>query len=212
MSNYTEFERDYPNRCLRILADYEHDAEYTKLEVTFLLTIATGMICMIADRIGLAADERDEVRNHPTGKSRVKSLWDEYSKSLDESLQARIENDLIAQMKYSMPVVRRDGEPADRWEWVELPQETSLRTTFCLIRNALAHGNIWTEAGPSGEIARIILAAKCDAPEGTPKPYEAVRLPPAVLRRLLQVWASLFGGVNTPPRRTNRLMKHSGPR
>jgi hypothetical protein len=234
VSNYTEFEKDFPRRCMWLLDDQRANAESENLEVTFLLTFATGMICMIADRIALNAADLKQVRNHSTGKSRVKDRWEEHAETLRESLRTRAE--VLNQLEYSAPAIRREGERPDQWTWQPMNPDTSLRYTFSLVRNALAHGNIWTEPDRDGKIVRLVLAAKFEqtkdatndaftdalkdalkyAPEGAlkdaikdalknapkdpPKRYEAIRLPPTVLNRLLRVWAELFGGLETSPR------------
>jgi hypothetical protein len=208
MSNYTEFEQDFPSRCLRLLDDQLADAESGNLEVTFLLTIAAGMICMIADRVGLPAEARDDVRSHPTGNSCVRNRWEKYADTLGESLHTRIEAEVLTHMEYSPPAIRVEGDRPDQWSWQPMNPETSLRATFSLIRNALAHGNIWTEPDHRGRIVRIVLAAKTDAPKNLPKPHEALRLPPKVLHRLLRTWAALFGGLQTPRRQAT----HRNPR
>jgi len=206
VSNYTEFEQDFPRRCMWLLDDQRANAESENLEVTFLLTFATGMICMIADRIALNAADLKQVRNHSTGKSRVKDRWAEHAETLGESLRTRAE--VLNQLEYSAPAIRIEGERPDQWTWQPMNPDTSLRYTFSLVRNALAHGNIWTEPDRDGKIVRLVLAAKFEEPKnatmGTtkelPKPYEALRLPPTVLYRLLRVWAELFGGLETSPR------------
>jgi hypothetical protein len=240
VSNYTEFEQDFPRRCMRLLDDQLANAESENLKVTFLLTFATGMICMIADRVALHAANRKNVRAHPTGKSRVKDRWAEHAETLGASLRTRVEAEVLNHLEYSASAIRVEGERPDQWIWQPMNPDTSLRGFFSLVRNALAHGNIWTEPDHDGKIVRIVLAAKFeqpkdapkdalknalkivlknapkdaledafeDAPKDPPKPYEAIRLPPTVLYRLLRVWAELFGGLETARRQAT----HRNPR
>ena len=188
MSNYVDFERDFPSRCYKVLDEFRFDAESSGHEVTLLLAMSASMICLVADRIGLGADREKEIRSTPFKKSDVKDRWRRFEDALASPSSGTQAPAVLTTTQFSTGVLMsRMGDPHE-WPWRSLPADLTNRRLYSMLRNSFAHGNVWTESGKSREIASLVFASKLDAKDGEEKPYEALRMTPNTLQSLMQWW------------------------
>lgn len=188
MSNYVDFERDFPSRCYKLLDEFQFDAEASGHEVTLLLAMSAGMICLVADRIGLAAEFAQQIRSTPFAKPEVKHRWRRLEGVLSTLAHDAQAEASLADIRFCTGVLMSGMRDPDEWPWVPLPAKLTNRQVYSILRNSFAHGNVWTVADGSTTIVHIAFASKLDAPEGHEKRYEALRMTPSTLRDLMRWW------------------------
>lgn len=197
MSNYTEFESDFPFRCLELLKQHFARAEETNLECTLLLALTASSICAVADRIGLAAEIKGHQSSTPTAPGRVvKDRWHRYQTYFREPVSKLFGTASPPSWCEGVYASKR-RDPAE-WDWRAVPDGYQVARLVNLLRNAFAHGNIWTLKNPSSDsIAEFVFAQRIGKPEeGVELPLEAIRLTPACLRNVMVDWATAMGGRN----------------
>jgi hypothetical protein len=188
MSNYVDFERDFPSRCFKVLDEFRFDAKSSGREVTLLLAMSASMICLVADRIGLGADREKEIRSTPFKKSDVRDRWRRFEDALASPSSSTQPLEVLTNTQFSTGVLMSRTRDPHEWPWRSLPADLTNRQLYSMLRNSFAHGNVWTESGKSREIESLVFASKLDAEDGEEKPYEAVRMTPTTLQRLMQWW------------------------
>jgi len=195
VSNYTEFEKEFPSRCLALLRQHYASAQEADLECTLLLALTASSICAVADRIGLAAEKTGYPSSTPTAPRRVvRDRWhrhQEYFREPVSKLFGTASPPFWCEGVYTSK--RRD--PAE-WEWRAVPDGYRVARLVSLLRNAFAHGNIWTlKIQGSDSIAEFVFAQRIGEPkENVELPLEAIRLTPSCLRNVMVDWATAMGG------------------
>jgi hypothetical protein len=188
MSNYVDFERDFPSRCYKVLDEFRFDAESSGHEVTLLLAMSASMICLVADRIGLGAELEENIRPTPFEKSAVSDRWRRFEAALASPSSSTQPLEVRTDTQFSTGVLMSRTRDPHEWPWRPLPADLTNRRLYSVLRNSFAHGNVWTEAGKSGVIGSLVFASKLDAKQNEEKPYEAVRMTPTTLQSLMQWW------------------------
>lgn len=188
MSDYVDFEREFPSRCYKVLDEFRFDAKSSGHEVTLLLAMSASMICLVADRIGLGADREEKIRSTPFKKSDVKDRWRRFEDALASPSSGTQPLEVLTNTQFSTGVLMSRTRDPHEWSWRPLPADITNRRLYSMLRNSFAHGNVWTQAGKSREITRLVFASKLDAKDGEEKPYEAVRMDPTTLQSLMRWW------------------------
>jgi len=159
MSNYTNFIKDFPNRCLDILSKYESMARIENREVTLLLGIATAGLIIPFERLRPPTDNL----THP-GKDRqnCQAATDEFERTLKlPFLGSSLWSGDPAAWTFAKDVEQIETEP-DCWDELKnkkpLSKEKKIGSVTKHIRNALAHGNLFTIGNP---IQLIIFLSRC---------------------------------------------------
>lgn len=189
MSDYQDFAREFPARCAEILNEFHFDAQASGREVTLLLSTSASMICLIADRIGLTATDERKIRKVPTGaKAETTERWKRLEDSFSLLAHKTWSAEVVAGVGYCPAEFTSKRRLPDEWNWSQLPETKSIRDCYSLLRNAFAHGNIWTAAGSTKHITTLVFASKLDAEDGAEKPVEGFRMSPETLRVLMVWW------------------------
>lgn len=166
MSGYTNFIQDFPTRCGELLATYKHRATFQGREVTLMLSIASAGFMIPFERMRA---------KHPFGdKDRYIDLSNEFQALYKQKF---ISSDLCsgsAGRWWYGKLVSHKGMPDD---WPEMQNmqlaDNKTKTIDILfhLRNALAHGNIFTTGK---KIQKIIFLSKKSDSDDAPFYYLAV--------------------------------------
>ena len=151
------FIRDFPVRCGKILTKYQKDAETSGCEVTFMLSIAAAALPIPFERL------RKPVGGikHPSGdKQKYQRADGKFGNLCDQDF---LGSDLWDKKPKSWcigevaaTIVKNEPEM-----WIgdvkQVPSSLKVVDVLKHLRNALAHGNIFTLPDDSDEIQEIIF-------------------------------------------------------
>lgn len=164
MSNYKNFVSDFPARCAELLAEFEPTAQSWKREVTRMLCVAMPSIVVPLERLGLPKQtENSDTCAHPSQDSKK---FEKAKSQFDCLLKQPFRESILCLESESKPWYfgELSDESKDPDDWPELKKpnrlgtEKEASTVLKHIRNALAHGNIFTRGHP--DIEQIIFLSK----------------------------------------------------
>lgn len=183
MSAYKDFVADFPQRCREVLRLASREAQAHDREVTLLLLVASGSLVIPFERLRPGMNSKhpatDQI-NFPNAAARLNELLSE--NFLISSLWGRE----VGSWEYSHLLVK-DGGP-DAWD--ELRSPASIRNTLyvnqilAVIRNGLAHGNVYTTGDPIKSLIFVSERRKDRELLG----HQYVRCSPADFAELLDHW------------------------
>jgi len=190
MSAYKNFVQDFPTRCKSLLDMFDSQAARGNREVTLLLAVATPSLIVPFERLHKEA--------HP---SRDDQRFAEASATLGAELSSQCDASRLWQQfkesdwRYKKLGTLR-GDP-DAWG---LDSDTKgigakqTKTILAILRNALAHGNVWTRGDPIGTL--VFVSRVClDKPEG---PFHSLQCSPLVLAAFVRGWVGFLKDLNIP--------------
>jgi hypothetical protein len=185
MSAYENFVHDFPKRCRDLLTGFEAQATAKDREVTLMLAVASTGLIVPYER--LVAPQEHPIEDRTSFGETATAL----SKLLSERFGA---TSLAVGGPLAWRVVKVGslrGEP-DHWQGFTDAKSANNKqagTILCTIRNALAHGNIWTRDNP---IRELVFAREIRDGQGNPIHYEYVRGSPQAFRGLLIAWFEIL--------------------
>jgi hypothetical protein len=195
MSNYRNFIEDFPKRCGEILSDYKKQAYKNGREVTYMLAIASASITIpyarLTEKENPSLDKKkceNAVSNFDNlcGKPFLKScLWAMPSKNWKSGL---VKKEYV-----------KLG--ADTWEKnaLCLRNEITVKEVLSIIRNALAHGSIFTLPTENDKIENIIfLSVIRDKENHTTGDYDLIMVSPDDFNEFLANWIEFLKTLNIP--------------
>jgi hypothetical protein len=147
MSAYKDFVSDFPARCLDILRMAEKPARVQQREVTLALLVASAGFVVPFERLG----------DHPTGDA---TRYAEASRKLNGLLTEKFLSSALATGATSWCGGKLASVSGDPDSWPEMTQpkklsgEKTVRGVVKVVRDALAHGNIFTHGD---QISKIIF-------------------------------------------------------
>lgn len=195
MSYYKDFVRDFPERCLKLLERGE-DINFD-LEVTQLLLVASSGLVIPLERLKDREDSLTPPRprrntrrsvNHPD----VNAFLD-LAQSIHEELQRPLRKGAF----WRLVGISAQYQELTRPAGVELSAEGQIRedlTTedfLTIIRNGLAHGNIFIKGPGNQHIASLTFGQTRRGQTGTDN-YEFVTVSVSDFRSLLLGWFELL--------------------
>lgn len=195
MSSYDNFVSDFPGRCAELLR-FERTARLIKREVTLMLCVAMPSIVVPLERLA-GPRPNNESQGHP---SRDWERFDQAKSGLDRLFEQAFRGSSLWPHPGSSSWFF--GELSEVLNgpdsWVELTEPKPLgpdkktKTVLMHIRNALAHGNIFTRGNP--EIEQIILLSKpVDADR-----FRFLAVAPADFREFLRHWLHFLRELELP--------------
>jgi hypothetical protein len=183
MSSYSDFlAQDFGSRCHDLMKRFFPGSQEAEREVTFLLAIAAAGLIIPHERLSQRSDQP------PLDRQRFAST----SKELDRLLAERLVDVVRHQWKGGL-LAKADGAPDD-WDELQDPanmeEQTSLLQVVTWLRNALAHGNIFTRPPAPSSTKEIVFV--CGYPaihrKAKDQPLRFVLASPDDLREFLQCW------------------------
>jgi hypothetical protein len=186
MAHYNDFIHDFPARCGDVLKIAYDPAKAQSREVTLLIMAATAAFLFPFERLRSGSVE------HQAGD---RKKFPELTKHLDSSVNRKF---------YTSPFYERSSESwlvgraksisqESELKFERLPSSVLANEVLAIIRNALAHGNLWTLPGPKfnaaesfalGQIDRIIFWSE-DRKNGG---YKYVSVSPDDFYNFLMKW------------------------
>ena len=183
MSSYSDFlAQDFGSRCHDLMKRFFPSSQEAEREVTFLLAIAAAGLIIPHERLSQRSDQP------PLDRQRFASA----SEALDRLLAERLVDVVRRQWKGGL-LAKADGAPDD-WDELRDPanmeEQTSLLQVVTWLRNALAHGNIFTRPPAPSSIKEIVFVCGYPATHRKAKdqPLRFVLASPDDLREFLECW------------------------
>jgi len=144
MSAYRDFITDFPDRCLDLLKSFEFEARMRDREVTLLLMTAATAFVITLERLGVLG------KKHSTGDN---EKFKEVASRLKNMASVLLSKSIFApehpeNWLYGKPD-QFNGGP-DSWNDFKsfADEDHCVSCILSTIRNALAHGNLYTEGNP----------------------------------------------------------------
>lgn len=198
MSNYRNFVSDFPGRCDTLLARFDREAGRGGLDVTLMLCIAMPSIVVPVERLAGPSDTGDQP--NPGHPSRDWHRFEEAKARLDRLFEGSFRGSelcpVTASSSWSFGELSNPADDPDSWPELSalkpLGRDKKSRTVLLHLRNALAHGNIFTRGTP--QIDQIIFLSKPN--EATRFRYLAVT--PVEFRGFLNNWLRFVRQLEVP--------------
>ena len=179
MSNYNDFIHDFPDRCHEILEISLQNVEIKKRDVTLALMVASTAFVIPFERLHSEAHiSKDNVKFYDTAE-KLKDLLNKIN----------FVGSIFCESKQNSwrcgEIEPNDGnsEP-DRWISKPFTVDKEITSVFKIIRNALAHGNIFTKADKN-QINEIIFCSKKDK---NIEKYKFVSVSPVDFMKFIDGW------------------------
>jgi hypothetical protein len=156
MSNYGNFISDFPNKCLKILETQYSLAVDTDTEVTLMLNLAAGGFVMPYERLVKPKHpSRDNARNE-----RQRTKFDDFCKRPFVGSKLCRQDHAWRYIDGYYPKREQLDSYIDRSSKLELVTVKELNTKYilCHLRNALAHGTIFTDTREKNIKSLIFLS------------------------------------------------------
>jgi hypothetical protein len=177
MTDYADFIRDFPVRCGEVLELCYENSRSSGREVTLLLMTAAAAFVPY-ERL------RSSDKEHP---SRDRHRFPRAAKSLDTALgkpflRSPFHNESMG--SWYMGHMLTAGPPLDL---LLLADHTPANQVFAIMRNALAHGNLWTRPGNGENIQAVAFFAE-DKDCGSVIGYKYIYVSAEDLYNFLMKW------------------------
>jgi hypothetical protein len=205
MTAYRNFIEDFPRRCRDILKMASRSAQSQGREVTLALIVASAGLVVPYER--LKPDGR--WGPHPSGDSKkFAEAADKLKSVLDQPF---ISSRLWTEGSSTWFGGRLDSVTGEPDSWIGLQQsrpiskDKTVGAILSVIRNALAHGNIWTRLDPIKAI--IFVKSVTDDHKAIPK-FLFVSVAPDEFRNLLENWFDFLIELHIPQEVAFEILKN----
>src|SRR5271166_3457918 len=191
MTEYKNFIQDFPRRCRDILDIAGKPALPRGREVTLAIMVASAGFVVPYERLTPGHPSEDSKR-FVGAAEKLKSL-------LDQAFMSSVLSNKMSSAWYEGKVGSVNGDP-DSWDGLQkrkpFSKEKRVRATLKVIRNGLAHGNIFTFGNP---IQAIIFFEKKNFNEvGVVRDYSFVYVAPRDFCQFLENWFHFLNDVRIP--------------
>ncbi len=189
MSAYHNFVQDFPLRCKSLLGQFGPQARISNREVTLLLAVATSSLIVPFERLSKDAhpsrdierfaEASDKLALELDSESQNSKLWQSFS---GDDWRYKQLNGLI-------------GDP-DAWGLAIGTKNIARKkseTILKILRNALAHGNIWTTGDPIDTL--IFVSRASQESQGS---FHSLQCSPAVLAKFINAWVDYLNEISIP--------------
>lgn len=215
MSEYKVFIRDFPARCEKLLNRIEKGHRLDDLTVTGLLMVASAAVNIPLERLRAIPENG---MPHPSGD------YEKYAEAAEQFNQL-LKSNFIGSCLYPISVpgdwrlARKkpeQGRPNDWNGFEEIGKDKNIDFVLLVIRNALAHGNIFTRSGSTiaeGKLGKnnhteiqeiLFVSAKIERVKGVKKDgkiehYNCISVTPAAFKQFLDRWFTFINGLEIYP-------------
>jgi hypothetical protein len=187
MTDYTDFIHDFPARCRDVLELAYGPAQARDREVTLLIMTATAAF--------LVPFERLRAGEHP---AQDRQLYPELARQLDSALgKPFLESPFHDGGPRSWATGKIDNPEAST-QYKPLTNQTPAGQVLAIIRNSLAHGNLFTIGGRNLPIKALFFFSE-NRKHGDRVGYKYVHVSPADFHGFLARWLSFLEGMKIPP-------------
>jgi hypothetical protein len=182
MTDYADFIRDFPLRCGEVLDFFYDQAKAKDREVTLLIMVATAAFLIPFERLRPGTPTEHPARDRERFPDEAKRLDAELGRPF---LGSPFCNDIPGSWS-----VGKKPRPTPV-EFKPLPRETPVSKVLAIIRNALAHGNLWTTPGAGSGIKTLIFWAE-DKKDGKVIGYKYMYVSPSNFHDFLLKWCAFL--------------------
>jgi len=199
MSEYTNFVRDFPARCREVLKMAEGPARLRGREVTLLLMAAASAFIVPFER--LKPDEEPHASPHPSGdRERFPEMAEAVSNLLNKPfLASELWQNQNAESWRVGELASIAGTPDD-WPALKnakpVSSQKKVRSLLKIIRNALAHGNLFTKGG--SPVSEVIFVSTQRDKDGNILGYSFLQVSPSDFQQLLIRWIDFLENTGVP--------------
>lgn len=191
MSSYSDFlAQDFGSRCNKLMERFFPCSQKAECEVTFLLAIAAAGLVIPHERISQKGHQ--PLLDRKRFASCKKELEGCLGKRLADVVDCPWKGGLLAKADW----------PPDDWGELQNPahleKQTTLFDVVTRLRNALAHGNIFTRPRAPGAIEDIVFVCGYPANEkkrATKHPLRFVLASPEALKEFLEYWFQMLASL-----------------
>jgi len=199
MSNYNNFVSDFPGRCADLMKASDKIARFQKREVTLMLCVAMPSIIVPIERLkGPSMGPDGAQPGHPAGD------WQRFEKAksdLEDLFKQCFRGSALwpeaSSMAWSFGPVSDVSRALDVWDELSDPKplgpDKRARTVIKHVRNALAHGNVFTRGTP--DIDQIILLSERSERSNT---FNFLAVAPRDFRAFLDNWHEFLRKIDLP--------------
>jgi hypothetical protein len=199
MSGYNNFVSDFPERCSELLVAFERTARLRKREVTLMLCVAMPSLVVPWER--LTAPRSTPHGEQPGHPSLDWQRFEQAKSALDRLVEQKFLGSPLwpttAPGSWLFGKLSDVSDGPDSWRELAAPKPLNsakqAKAVLKHIRNALAHGNIFTSGTP--DIQQIILLQ--ERAVGTNK-FEFLAVAPADFRLFLKNWLEFLRQLELP--------------
>jgi hypothetical protein len=191
MTAYRNFIQDWPERCRRLLLLNFKNAKRNDLEVTLLLSIAASGLIVPYARLSEAA--------HPSGDA---ARFEEAKNRLDQVLDAQFLSSKLhpgaepgAWRFGKLKELRGDPDAWDMDCLLPLTDKKKVRPLVKVLRNALAHGNVFTRGWPHIETLVFLSRISNERPE---LGYNCLTVSPIDFKEFVLNWLHTLSQASIP--------------
>jgi hypothetical protein len=190
MTAYRNFIQDYPERCLKLLAKYSKSAKQNDLEVTLLLNIASSGLIVPYARLSENA--------HPSGDA---ARFEDAKNRLDQVLVAPFlsfvhpDTDPRSWRFGKRKELRGDLDAWNLDHMKSLPNKETVSPLVKILRNALAHGNVFTRGSPHIETLVFLSRISHKNPENG---YNCLTVSPIDFETFVLRWLDALSSADIP--------------
>jgi hypothetical protein len=195
MSNYRDFVSDFPGRCGDLLDSFLKPAKHQRREVTLLLCLSAASLVIPLERLKGAGAHRT---GHPARD------WEKFQQAksrLDELGQVPFRGSPIwpdaSEESWHFGSLSTVAGGPDSWPELHRPKlltrDKKVRSVLQHLRNALAHGNIFTRGAP--DIDQLILISEDGMGTGR---YSFLMVSPAGFEQFLRHWIAFVRELRVP--------------
>lgn len=161
MSNYKNFIQDFPVRCGEILKDYKSQAKMNGREVTHMFSIAAAALPIPFERLRKPTGDT----KHPSrDKERYKSADGKFANLSNQFfLSSELWQDGVRSWQIGKIMANEIERGPEGWSTIEselLSSQSKVADVLEHIRNALAHGSIFTLPDHVDQIEKIIFLSE----------------------------------------------------
>jgi hypothetical protein len=194
MSNYRNFIQDFPTRCEEILTDYKDRACKNGREVTHMFAIASAAITIPFARLIEGKHPSRDKKNCQQAASKFANLCDKYF--LSSSLWG------TSTKSWKSGLVKKDDIERDKEYWItnalSLRDDIKVLEVLNIIRNALAHGSIFTLPKNDDQIENIILLSKEKIGKKFTGDFNLLMVSAEDFNKLLVKWIDFLNNLKIP--------------
>lgn len=193
MSGYANYVQDFPSRCRQLLQLFDGKARQHGREVTLLLSLTTSALIVPFERLRVDKDGK----THPFADANHQRASQQFQELMD---QAFLTSRLALGLEGPLIYFKQGVEPCDhpeQWEALRLPTNVLSRTKQCcsllkLLRNALAHGNVFSAGREINQLVFLSRAYKDSAD------FNVLAMTPNDLRLILCNWIDFLSELKLP--------------